>query len=71
MELKATNPGKWYKMAKRLGAVDQMNVGDVLVESLSHLDNRQCAQEIAQHYANISNEYSPVDTTQLPCFLPA
>ena len=51
MELKATNPGKWYKMAKRLGAVDQMNVGDVLVESLSHLDNRQCVQEIAQHYA--------------------
>ena len=39
MELKATNPGKWYKMAKRLAVVDQTNGGDVLVEPLSHLDN--------------------------------
>ena len=61
-ELKSTNPGKWYKMAKRLGAVDQMNGGNVSVESSSHLDNRQ---------SKISNEFSPVDTVQLPCYLPA
>ena len=33
-ELKMTNPGKWYQMAKRIGAVDQMNGGDIMVESL-------------------------------------
>ena len=70
-ELKTTNPGKWYKMAKRIGAVDQMNGGDVIVDSLQHLDNYSCAQEIAQHYSKISNEYSPVDPAQLPCYLPA
>ena len=24
-DLKQTNPGKWYEMVKRIGAVDQMN----------------------------------------------
>ena len=70
-ELKTTNPGKWYGMAKRIGAVDQMNGGDIMVESLQHLDNQKCAQEIAEHYAKISNEYYPVDPGQLPCYLPA
>ena len=70
-ELKTTNPGKWYKMAKRIGAVDQMNGGDVIVESLQHMDNLQCAQEIAKHYAKISNEFLPINPAQLPCYLPA
>ena len=42
-ELKTTNPGKWYGMAKRIGAVNQMNGGDIMVESLQHLDNQKCA----------------------------
>ena len=47
-ELKNTNPGKWYKMAKQIGAVDQMNGGDLSVESLKGLTNEECAQSIAQ-----------------------
>ena len=70
-ELKTTNPGKWYKMAKKLGAVDQMNGGEVKVESLEQLSNSECAQRIAEHFSRISNEYSPVDHEQLPCYLPA
>ena len=70
-ELKTTNPGKWYSMAKRLGAVDQMNGGDTIVESLSNLSNFQAAQKIAEHFSAVSNEYSPVDHTQLPSYLPA
>ena len=58
-------------MAKRIGAVDRMNGGDVSVESLQHLTNKQCSQKIAEHYSKISNEYSPVDHDQLPCYLPA
>ena len=45
-ELKATNPGKWYGMAKKLGAVDQMQNGDVKVDSLQHLSNSEAAQDI-------------------------
>ena len=70
-DLKLTNPGKWYQMAKRIGAVDKMSGGDICVESLSNLDNAECAQKIAEHFASVSNEYYPVDINQLPCYLPA
>ena len=70
-ELKTTNPGKWYKMAKRIGAVDRSDGGEISVESLRHLDNQSCARQIAQHYATISNQYSPINIHQLPCYLPA
>ena len=73
-ELKNTNPGKWYRwtnMAKHLGAVDQMTNGEVEVECLAGVDNSAAAQIIAQHFSSVSNEYSPVDLTQLPSYLPA
>ena len=38
---------------------------------MSGLTNSECAQKIANHFAAISNEYLPVDTAQLPCYLPA
>ena len=69
--LKATDPGKWYEMAKRIGAVNVMGGGETKVESLSHLSNKESAQKIAEHFATISNEYSPIDNLQLPCYLPA
>ena len=58
-------------MAKKIGAVDQMTGGDTQVESLFNYNNSECAQKIAQHFAAISNEYEPVDISQLPCYLPA
>ena len=70
-DLKLTNPGKWYSMAKKIGAVNKMSEGGIQVESLSEYDNAQCAQKIAERFSTISNEYSPVDNTQLPCYLPA
>ena len=70
-DLKLTDPGKWYQMAKKIGAIDQMSRGEVKVESLSELNNLEAARAIAAHFAAISNEYSPVDTSQLPCYLPA
>ena len=70
-DLKVVNPGKWYQMAKRIGAVNKMSGGDIFVESLSGLDNAQSAQEIAEHFSSISNEYNPIDNHQLPCYLPS
>ena len=70
-ELKLTDPGKWYSMAKKIGATDQMNEGDVKVECLSGLTNIQAARKIAEHFAAVSNEYSPIDVCKLPCYLPA
>ena len=70
-DLKSTDPGKWYHMAKKIGAVDKMSQGDIQVESLSGLNNKQSAQKIAEHFASISNEYLPINTEQLPSYLPA
>ena len=58
-------------MAKKIGAVNKMSEGGIQVESLSEYNNLECAQKIAEHFSAISNEYSPVDNTQLPCYLPA
>ena len=70
-DLKQSDPGKWFAMAKKIGAVDQMTTGAVKVDSLAHLDNLESAKQIAEHYAAISNEYSAIDNSQLPAYLPA
>ena len=70
-ELKTSNPGKWYQLAKKIGTHSQARDGDIIVESLSELNNLQATQKIAEHFASISNEYSPIDNTQLPSYLPA
>ena len=69
--LKKSDPGKWYAMAKKIGAVDHMTAGEVKVESLAQLNNKDSAEEIAKHFASISNEYSPINHAELPCYLPA
>ena len=58
-------------MAKKIGAIDQLNEGEVKVESLSGLSNIQAAQKIAEHFAAVSNEYAPINYSDLPCYLPA
>ena len=70
-ELKITDPGRWYSMAKKIGALKETNNGDIKVESLSNLTNKESADKIVQHFAKVSNEYQPIDYTQLPYYLPA
>ena len=69
-DLKQSEPGKWYKMAKRIGAVDEMNSGVIKVDELEGLDNKTSANMIAQAFASVSNEYTPVDLNSLPCYRP-
>ena len=69
-DLKKSDPGKWYKMAKRIGAVDNMNTGEIKVEQLEGLDNKTCADMIAGSFAAISNEYEPINHHSLPCYRP-
>ena len=56
-DLKKSDPGKWYKMAKRIGAIDQMNSGEIKVDELNGLTNKESAEIIAQSFASVSNEY--------------
>ena len=70
-ELKTASPGKWYQMARKLGTGSLTNDGEVMVESLTGLNNLDAAQKIGEHFSKILNEYQPIDNTELPCYLPA
>ena len=70
-DLKLSDPAKWHQMAKKIGAADNMVDGDIAVESLEGLTNARCADIIAAHFAAISNQYKPIDYSQLPAYLPA
>ena len=69
-EMKISDPGKWYRLAKKIGAVGQNNDGDIKVESLTEMTNEQAVEEIASHFSSIANEYNPLDTCQLPAYQP-
>ena len=69
-EMKISDPGKWYRLAKKIGAVGQNNDGDIKVESLIEMTNEQAVEEIASHFSSIANEYNPLDTCQLPAYQP-
>ena len=58
-------------MAKKIGAVNNKDELNMQVEALSGLSDAESAEQIAQHFAAVSQEYLPVDTTALPAFLPA
>ena len=70
-ELKETNPGKWYSMAKRLGTDQNSRDSRLKVECLKGLGDQEAAEEVAKHFSSISQEYLPLDTAQLPAYLPA
>ena len=70
-DLKLTNPRKFYQMCKRIGAVDQMNAGELFVKCLAGLSDEESAEVVGQHFAAVSAEHSPVDHEQLPAFLPS
>ena len=70
-ELKESNPAKWYSMAKRLGTDQNSKDTRLSVECLKGLGDQDAAEQVAQHFSSISQEYEPLDTTKLPAYLPA
>ena len=68
--LKLENPGKAYKILKRMGA----QLGDCQDEGAFSLQNHieanmspeESAESIANHFSKISQEYSPLNEANLP-----
>ena len=58
-------------MAKRIGAVNHNAEEDIVVEELAGFNNDEAAELIAEHFASVSQEYLPIDTSVLQAFLPA
>lgn len=69
-DLKYENPGKAYSTLKKMGAApgDCNDEGSFSLQN--HLDRNltteQCVEEIADHFARISQEYPPLDVARLP-----
>ena len=58
-------------MAKRLGTDQNSSDGQLKVECLKGLDDQEAAERVAQFFSHVSNEYSPLDISKLPAYLPA
>ena len=69
-ELKVSNPGKAYKILKRMGAhpSDCDNEGSFTLQNHidENLSTEQSIERIANFFAEISQEYPPLDCDQLP-----
>ena len=70
-DLKVTKPGQYHKLAKRIGAINQQNGGDLKIECLEGLDPQLQVEAVAESFAKVSNEYNPIDLQKLPAYLPA
>ena len=70
-DLKAAKPGEYYKMAKKIGAIDQQHYGDLRIESLEGMNPQEQVESVANSFATVSCEYEAVKLEQLPAYLPA
>ena len=48
-----------------------MSRGKLEISSLEGLSDKECAEAVAQSFASVSQEYSPLNRSELPSFLPA
>ena len=69
-ELKETQPGKAYNVLKNMGAqpgdCSEDQTFTLPVHQDLNLNDQQCAEKIAEHFASISQEYRPLNVNLLP-----
>ena len=53
--------GQWYSKLKRISNYDQAKTEQVQVEEISHINDQEQAEAIADSFSSISNEYNPVN----------
>jgi hypothetical protein len=70
-ELKASNPGQFYKMAKQIGGIGQQKQEDLHIECLEGLEPQQQVEQVAEAFAKVSCEYERIKLDKLPSYLPA
>ena len=67
--LRTINPGKWYQMARQIGAISHHLPDNFQIPCLDKLDDLQIADRIADFYAGTSNNFEPVSHVDLPAYL--
>ena len=64
-------PSKFYKIAKQIGTGNKVQEGNLTIECIEHLPPKLQVEEVANAFAKVSQEYEPIDLSQLPAYLPA
>ena len=64
-DLKMKKPGQWYSALKKMTSYDQQKSEQPQVEEISHLDDQQQAELIAEKFSAIQNEYLPLKTDDI------
>ena len=67
--LKDTNPRKFFSMAKQIGS--QTSETQIMIPELDGLSDILAAENIAEYFSDISNQYDKINRGKLPCFLPS
>ena len=65
-DLKTSNVSQWYSKVKRMAGTSIENQEHVYVDELQGLSTQEQAEQIAQHYAKVSNEYDHLKTEDIP-----
>ena len=63
--IKEAKPGEWYSKLKRITRHDQGKSELVQVDEISHLDDQEQAERIAENQAKISNTYKEVQLADI------
>ena len=68
-DLKEKDPSKWYKAVKRMTSYENKDE-ELKVDSISHLSDQEQCELIADEFAKIPNEYSPLhkEDINIPMF---
>ena len=64
-DLKLSNPGQWYSKLKRMTCYDQTKSDQVMVESISHLSDKDQAEKIAGSFSKVSNHYDEINPNEI------
>ena len=67
-DLKTSNPSKWYSKLKRMSGQSKNN-DEVNVSELDGIYDKLQAEIIADHYAEISNQYEPIQNEDFEEYL--
>ena len=66
-----SDPAKFFKIAKRIGTGSKNKDGNINIECIEHLSPKEQVEEVARSFAEVSQQYSPIDIQELHTFLPA
>ena len=68
-DLKTSNPSKWYSKLKRMSGQGRESESEINVAELDGIYDKLQAEIIADHYAQISNQYEPIKSEDFQEYL--